>query len=288
MFAYRHAFHAGNHADVLKHIVLQQVMQYMMQKDKPYWVIDTHAGAGIYSLASKEAQTKGEYLQGIARLSLQDETDPAIVAYLELLTRINKDHGYACLDGQYPMYPGSPLIAEYLLRADDRLRAFELHPSDAPLLEDLFHKHKQVKVFAEDGFHALKALLPPPTKRAVILMDPPYEIKTDYDKVVQAVREGMQRFAEGVYLIWYPILPRADYRRMLDGLKKLSDKTLNVSMQVQAPNADGFGLLGSGVFMINPPWTMAATMTHTLPRLLEKLAQTPDASYSLEQGAALA
>lgn len=284
MFAYRHAFHAGNHADVLKHIVLQQVMQYMMQKDKPYWVIDTHAGAGLYSLQSKEAQTKGEYLQGIARLS-NAQTDPAIQAYVELITRINTDYGHrGTIEQPYAYYPGSPLIAEYLLRGQDRLRAFELHPSDAPLLVDLFQKHKQVKVFAEDGFQALKALLPPPTKRAVILIDPPYEIKTDYDKVVQAVREGMQRFAEGVYLIWYPILPRADYRRMLDGLNKLSDKTLNLSIQVQAPNADGFGLLGSGVFMINPPWTMATTMANTLPHLVAQLSQTSDAKHSIERG----
>ena len=287
MFAYRHAFHAGNHADVLKHIVLQQVMRYMMQKDKPYWVIDTHAGAGLYSLQSKEAQTKGEYLQGIARLS-NAQTDPAIQAYVELITRINTDYGHrGTIEQPYAYYPGSPLIAEYLLRAEDRLRAFELHPSDAPLLEDLFHKHKQVKVFAEDGFQALKALLPPPTKRALILIDPPYEIKTDYDKVVQAVREGMQRFAEGVYLIWYPILPRADYRRMLEGLNKLSDKTLNVSIQVQAPNADGFGLLGSGVFLINPPWTLATTMANTLPYLVAQLSQTSDAKYSIERGLGL-
>lgn len=274
MLAYRHAFHAGNHADVLKHCVLQQILLYMNQKDKPYWVIDTHAGAGMYSLASDYANTKSEYLDGVARLWECDDLPPVLNDYMSLIQLCNNK-------GDWSLYPGSPEVIRRSIRADDRMRLFELHPTDFEILQENFERDRQAKLFKSDGFASLKALLPPPTRRAVIFMDPPYEIKTDYPKVVDALEEGLSRFAEGVYVVWYPILTRGDHIRMIESLGKLSEKTLNIAMTVQEPDEKGFGMLGSGLFIINPPWTLKATMQTVMPYLVEKLAQYPGASYEI-------
>ena len=274
MLAYRHAFHAGNHADVLKHCVLQQILMYMNQKDKPYWVIDTHAGAGMYSLTSDYANTKSEYLDGVARLWDCDDLPPVLREYMNLIQLCNNK-------GDWSLYPGSPEVIRRTIRADDRMRLFELHPTDFDILQENFERDHQAKLFKSDGFASLKALLPPPTRRAVIFMDPPYEIKTDYLKVVDALEEGLARFAEGVYVVWYPILTRGDHVRMLESLRKLSEKTLNIAMTVQEPDEKGFGMLGSGLFVINPPWTLKTTMATVMPYLIEKLAQYPGASYEI-------
>ena len=274
MLAYRHAFHAGNHADVLKHCVLQQILLYMNQKDKPYWVIDTHAGAGMYSLASDYANTKSEYLDGVARLWECDDLPPVLNDYMSLIQLCNNK-------GDWSLYPGSPEVIRRTIRADDRMRLFELHPTDFEILEENFERDRQAKLFKSDGFASLKALLPPPTRRAVIFMDPPYEIKSDYPKVVDALQEGLSRFAEGVYVVWYPILTRGDHIRMIESLRKLSEKTLNIAMTVQEPDEKGFGMLGSGLFIINPPWTLKDTMQDIMPYLVEKLAQYPGASYHI-------
>ncbi|MFZ9264432.1 MAG: 23S rRNA (adenine(2030)-N(6))-methyltransferase RlmJ [Polynucleobacter sp.] len=274
MLAYRHAFHAGNHADVLKHCVLQQILLYMNQKDKPYWVIDTHAGAGMYSLASEYANTKSEYLDGVARLWECDDLPPVLNDYMSLIQLCNNK-------GDWSLYPGSPEVIRRSIRVDDRMRLFELHPTDFEILQENFERDRQAKLFKSDGFASLKALLPPPTRRAVIFMDPPYEIKTDYPKVVDALEEGLSRFAEGVYVVWYPILTRGDHIRMIESLGKLSEKTLNIAMTVQEPDEKGFGMLGSGLFIINPPWTLKATMQTVMPYLVEKLAQYPGASYEI-------
>ena len=274
MLAYRHAFHAGNHADVLKHCVLQQILLYMNQKDKPYWVIDTHAGAGMYSLASDYANTKSEYLDGVARLWGCDDLPKVLSEYMNLIQLCNNK-------GDWTLYPGSPEVIRRTIRADDRMRLFELHPTDFEILEENFERDRQAKLFKSDGFASLKALLPPPTRRAVIFMDPPYEIKSDYPKVVDALQEGLSRFAEGVYVVWYPILTRGDHIRMIESLRKLSEKTLNIAMTVQEPDEKGFGMLGSGLFIINPPWTLKETMQDIMPYLVEKLAQYPGASYDI-------
>ena len=274
MLAYRHAFHAGNHADVLKHCVLQQILLYMNQKDKPYWVIDTHAGAGMYSLASDYANTKSEYLDGVARLWECDDLPKVLSEYMNLIQLCNNK-------GDWALYPGSPEVIRRTIRADDRMRLFELHPTDFEILEENFERDRQAKLFKSDGFASLKALLPPPTRRAVIFMDPPYEIKSDYPKVVDALQEGLSRFAEGVYVVWYPILTRGDHIRMIESLRKLSEKTLNIAMTVQEPDEKGFGMLGSGLFVINPPWTLKDTMQDIMPYLVEKLAQYPGASYDI-------
>ncbi|MEO8330894.1 MAG: 23S rRNA (adenine(2030)-N(6))-methyltransferase RlmJ, partial [Gallionella sp.] len=181
MLSYRHAFHAGNHADVLKHFIEVQLLHYLAQKDKPFWYIDTHAGAGCYSLESGYATQNAEYQSGIALLWERDDLPAPLAEYVALVKRINPD-------GQMKLYPGSPLIALEMLREQDRMRLFELHPTDSEILQQNFAGHgSQVLMQTADGFGALKALLPPPPRRALVLIDPPYEDKQDYRRVVAAL-----------------------------------------------------------------------------------------------------
>ena len=277
MLSYRHAFHAGNHADVLKHFVEVQLLRYLMQKDKPLWYIDTHAGAGCYALDSGYATQIAEYESGIARLWLRDDLPAPLVEYIELVKRLNPD-------GQLKIYPGSPLIALKLLREQDRMRLFELHPSDSEILLENFAGHgEQVLIQAADGFGALKSLLPPPPRRALVLIDPPYEDKRDYRGVAEALREGLKRFASGVYAVWYPQLQRAEAKRLPEQLKELPVKSwLHVSLSVRAPGADGFGMHGSGMFILNPPWVLRGILEDTMPYLVKHLGQDEQAAFTLE------
>jgi 23S rRNA (adenine2030-N6)-methyltransferase len=237
-------------------------------------VIDTHDGAGMYSLESEYANTKGEYHNGIARLQGRDDLPSALQEYLNLVKAINNK-------GEWNLYPGSPEIIRRTIRAEDRIRLFELHPTDHDLPAEHFESDRQAKVFKGDGFAALKALLPPPTKRGVIFMDPPYEIKSDYLKVITALEEGLARFAEGVYVVWYPILTRGDHHPLVESIRGLSEKTLDVSIIVQEPDERGFGMLGSGLCVINPPWVLKDTLNTILPYLVDALAQYPEARYEL-------
>ena len=281
MLSYRHAFHAGNHADVLKHYVLVQLLEYLNQKDKPYWVVDTHAGAGIYRLDEGYATKTAEYVQGIARLWSRADLPASLGAYLDLVKEFNGS-------GRLRRYPGSPWFALRLTRSSDRLRLFELHSSDAPLLaENLVHLFpdapKRVSIQQADGFNELKALLPPPPKRGLILIDPAYEDKRDYLRTLMSLKEGLQRFPAGVYAIWYPQLQLGDARQLADKLKKLPMKSwLHVSLSVHAPAADGYGMHGSGMFIANPPWTLEATLKEAMPALVAALGQDASAGYHLE------
>ena len=277
MLSYRHAFHAGNHADVLKHFIEVQLLRYLSQKDKPFWYIDTHAGAGCYALDSGYATQNAEYESGIARLWRRDDLPEALADYVTLVKSINPD-------GQMKLYPGSPLIAQRLLREQDKMRLFELHPSDSELLQENFAGSGAL-VQSADGFTALKALLPPPPRRALLLIDPPYEDKQDYQRVVTALREGLKRFAGGVYAVWYPQLQRADARQLPEQLKQLPVKSwLNVALSVQGLSEDGFGMYGSGMFVLNPPWNLHATLQQVMPYLADVLGQDAQASFILEQG----
>ena len=277
MLSYRHAFHAGNHADVLKHCIEVQLLRYLAQKDKPYWYIDTHAGAGCYALDSGYAAQNAEYCSGIALLWERGDLPATLADYVELVKRINPD-------GQMKLYPGSPLLALQLLRKQDRMRLFELHPSDSEILQQNFAgHHAQTLIQQSDGFAALKALLPPPPRRALVLIDPPYEDKQDYQRVVSALREGLKRFAGGMYAVWYPLLQRAESRQLPEQLKKLPAKSwLHVSLSVQAPGADGFGMHGSGMFILNPPWTLHAELQQLMPFLAGVLGKEGEGSFVLE------
>ncbi len=276
MLSYRHAFHAGNHADVLKHLVFSEVLKYFNQKDKPYWIIDTHAGAGMYALQDDYAQKNKEFLEGFVRLSASDKLTPAMADYVAMVRSFNTAEALT-------YYPGSPSIAYHHARASEKLRLFELHPQDYQLLTAHFQRHKkQVNIQALDGFQGLKACLPPATKRAVVLIDPPYELKTDYDAVVKSVKDSLKRFATGTYLVWYPLLTREEPKHMLESLLSLDlPNWLNVTLSVQAPSP-AFGMYGSGMFIIKPPWTLPKTLEESMPVLTQHLALDSSAAFTLD------
>ncbi len=278
MLSYRHAFHAGNHADVLKHVILVQLLRHLNLKEKPYWFVDTHAGAGRYRLDSEPATKNAEFETGIGRLWGRDDLPPAVADYVGLVRSMNPD-------GRLRHYPGSPWLARELMRPTDRLRLFELHPTDLRLLERAFAKDAgRVTIREADGFHALKSELPPPPRRGLVLIDPAYEDKRDYLRVIAAVKEGLGRFATGIYAIWYPMLPRADARQLPEKLRKLPVKWLDARLTVRSPSPDGFGMHGSGVFVINPPWTLAETLAGVLPRLSFVLGCDAGAGSELAAG----
>lgn len=295
MFSYRHAFHAGNHADVLKHVVLIDVLQYASQKETALFYIDTHAGAGMYALQKAEAQKNREFDSGIGRLWELSSTPSGLADYMKVLKELNPDK-------KLRHYPGSPYFAEKILRGDDRLRLFELHPTENRILADNFSKieahalangqkkavrGKRVIVEKTDGFAALKSLLPPPSRRAVILIDPPYEDKRDYRHVIDALTDAGKRFPGGTYMIWYPIVQRPEAMRFPEQLQKVAfAEWLDISMTISQPTPGGFGLYGSGVFIINPPWKLQEELERLMPELLLLLRQDSAAQFSIQAGSA--
>ena len=278
MLSYRHAFHAGNHADVLKHVVLIQLACYLGQKDKPFWYIDTHAGAGAYALDSGYAAKLSEYKEGIGRLWERQDLPAPLADYVSLVRRFNPD-------GRLKNYPGSPFFALWTLREQDRLRLFELHSKDARLLQENFQEAgKQVLVESTDGFAGLKAMLPPPPRRALVLIDPSYEEKQDYDRVFHALKESLTRFSGGIYALWYPQLTRLDAHDLPQRLKRLPAKNwLHVALRTREPAKDGFGMHGSGLFILNPPWILHDTLAEVMPYLVNVLGLDSGAGYTLEQ-----
>lgn len=271
---YRHAFHAGNHADVLKHIVLTLIIDYLKQKDKPFWYIDTHAGAGAYALDSSEAKKNSEFAGGISRLLERRAVLPEFMrAYFSVVDELNGEK----LDS----YPGSPLFAASLLREQDRLRLFEMHPQDSELLKNNFKSDRRAIVAASDGFDGLKALLPPPTKRALVLIDPPYELKEDYARVVKSLQDALRRFATGTYAVWYPLLPRADAARLPQQLAALPVPWQRMELRVTKPEGE-FGMYGSGMFVLNPPWLLRDQMQIVLPLLRDSLGEPGSSDFLLE------
>ncbi|NYT69790.1 23S rRNA (adenine(2030)-N(6))-methyltransferase RlmJ [Pusillimonas noertemannii] len=283
MFSYRHAFHAGNHADVLKHAILVHILDHFNLKDNPYWVMDTHAGAGIYDLTSDWASTNGEFADGLDRLLGPGEKPELITRYLEEVQRFNPD-------GVANFYPGSPWLALGALRDKDRLRLFEMHPSEVEVLKhNLAQQDKlairQTAVYEADGFSGLKALLPPPTRRGIVLVDPSYEDKSDYRKVMQALDEGLKRFATGCYVVWYPLVQRREVAEMTRSLEKLKVQWTHATLTVRKPAKTGFGLHGSGMFVINPPYTLRERLEQALPWLATTLAQDDRAGHTLKASA---
>ena len=278
MLSYRHAFHAGNHADVLKHLVLVQLTQYLGQKEKPFWVVDTHAGAGAYALDSAYASKLQEYREGVGRLWERKDLPAALAGYLDLVRRMNPE-------GRLKAYPGSPFFTLWTLREQDRLRLFELHSKDARLLAENFESAaRQVVVSPTDGFAGLKASLPPPSRRGLVLIDPSYEEKQDYERVVKALKDALQRFSGGVYAVWYPQLTRLEAHELPQRLKRLpGGKWLHVALRVREPAKEGFGMHGSGMFILNPPWTLYETLAEVMPYLVSVLGLDSGAGYVLER-----
>jgi 23S rRNA (adenine2030-N6)-methyltransferase len=276
MLAYRHAFHAGNHADVLKHLVLTLLLRYMNQKDKPYRLVDTHAGAGGYSLEGDYARKKAEFAEGIGRLWSRDDLPPAVEDYVAQVRAFNPE-------GRLEQYPGSPAFARLLLRPTDQFRAFELHPTDHRILAAYFDGVRRAEVKLADGFEGLKSQLPPSTRRALVLMDPSYEGHGDYGKVVRALRDAVERFADGVYMVWYPQVSKLEASQLPKRLEGVAPRGwLHARLTVQRPDAQGFGLAGSGVFVLNPPYTLHDQLLTLLPWLTEALGQVDDANFLLE------
>jgi 23S rRNA (adenine2030-N6)-methyltransferase len=277
MLSYRHAFHAGNHADVLKHAVLIALLDYFNQKDKPWWYVDSHAGAGIYELLGDYARTNAEFESGIGRLWQRTDLPPMLENYVDLVRGLNPD-------GELRLYPGSPWCALRRARPEDRLRLFELHSSDQGLLAETFREAgRQVRVEAMDAYVGLKSVLPPPTRRALVLIDPSYEVKSDYPRTVEALKDSLTRFAGGTYVVWYPLLQKPDARQLPQRLRAVpAPSWLNVSLTVQTPSKEGFGMHGSGLYVVNPPWTLPKLLETTLPWLVQALGQDAGAGYALE------
>jgi len=277
MLSYRHGFHAGNHADVLKHVAMVAVLRMLTRKDKPVFVLDTHAGAGMYSLEQGFAVRNAEFRNGIAMLWERNDLPEPVADYLDQVRAVNAD-------GVLRNYPGSPRIALGVLRPQDRLRLFELHSTERLILAEQFAEGgRRVTVTAGDGFAGVKALLPPPSRRGLVLIDPSYELASDYRAVTAALRDGLQRFATGTYAVWYPLLQRRESIQLPDNLRRAAGADwLDIALQVKAPSAEGVGLHGSGMFIVNPPWKFSEQMRGIMPWLTRALAQDATASFRLE------
>ncbi|MBN9218766.1 MAG: 23S rRNA (adenine(2030)-N(6))-methyltransferase RlmJ [Mesorhizobium sp.] len=275
---YRHAYHAGNFADVVKHVVLTRLLEYLKQKDKAFRVIDTHAGIGRYDLSSVEAQKTGEWQSGIGKLigAPLDAGAAALLAqYLETVRSLNREGGVR-------KYPGSPLLARNLLRKQDRLSAIELHPKDAAKLKAEFAGDFQTRVMELDGWLALGAHLPPKEKRGLVLIDPPFEEEGEFSRLVDGLVKAHKRWPGGIYALWYPIKDRKAviaFRKALkqSGIPKLLDIEFEIRPASTEPSLDGTGMV-----VVNPPFTLESELRTVLPALHNMLAVQKPAHWSLE------
>ena len=262
MLSYRHAFHAGGPADVLKHAVYAFVLRYMTAKARPFYVLDTHAGAAWYDLRSDAARKTGEAERGLLRLWGAAPPWPELLApYRDVLEEAEKEG----------VYPGSPLIARHFLRSKDRLELVELHPTDHAALASAMDGMARVRVVREDGLALLVSRMPPPERRAVVLVDPSYEVKTDYELVVAALARAHRRFANGMYLLWYPVIERERATALLEAMRASGIRAQYRVELGLAPDAPGRGMTGSGLVIVNPPWTLPAAVAEGLPWLAGQL-----------------
>ncbi|MCY0146438.1 23S rRNA (adenine(2030)-N(6))-methyltransferase RlmJ [Hoeflea sp. G2-23] len=268
---YRHSYHAGNFADVLKHAVLAQIITYLKRKDQAFRVIDTHAGIGVYDLSSVEAQKTGEWREGVGRVmkaSLSPDLGAFLAPWLETVTTLNPEGGLR-------HYPGSPKLARLLMRKKDRLSAIELHPADAEKLRAAFEGDYQVRVIELDGWLALGAHLPPKEKRGLVLVDPPFEEEGEFDRLVDGLARATRRFAGGTYMLWHPIKADSPLKAFDAKLTNLGrPSTLTVRLWIRN-NTTAPGLNGSGLVIVNPPYTLEASLRAVLPELAGLLAQGP-------------
>jgi len=283
---YRHAFHAGNFADILKHLVLANCLDYLGQKPKPYRYIDTHSGIGGYDLASDEATRSPEWVDGIGRLieaEIPEAAQPAILPYLELIRAMNPDG--------LKTYPGSPEIAARLMREGDRLHLCELHPQDARTLDDRYKRDKRVKVECRDGYKAVKSLVPPPEKRGLVLIDPPFEDRDELAHMAEAVMVALDKWPTGTFIFWRSLKNLWAADRFDNGLaewliaeKALApEKILRADLWIRDLASEG-KLAGAGVVVINPPWTLEEQLTEALPWLADTLAQGDGYGWRVDGG----
>ncbi|MBI3445849.1 MAG: 23S rRNA (adenine(2030)-N(6))-methyltransferase RlmJ [Magnetospirillum sp.] len=262
---YRHAYHAGNFADVMKHAILALVVASLKRKDTPFFALDTHAGIGAYDLEADEAGKTGEYMGGIARL-LEAGTPPEeLQAYLAVIRSWNSD-------GNLRRYPGSPELMRGLMRPQDRMALVELHPKDVEVLRSRFHGDRRVGVHHLDGYLAAKGLLPPAERRGLVLMDPPFEVKDEFQRLLAALRRARKLWPTGIYLVWYPIKGAEPVARFHEALAQDGGpETLAVELMLR-PALDPFRLNGSGMLIINPPWQLRDSLAPLMPWLVGVLA----------------
>lgn len=268
---YRHAYHAGNFADVMKHVALTLVIERLKQKDTPFRVIDTHAGIGSYDLTAPEPQKTGEWAGGIGRLlgpsaaPLPDRIEPLLHGYLAAVRTLNPP-------GKLTRYPGSPRLARALIRSQDTLVVNELHPEDAAALRAEFRRDAQTKVLELDGWTALKSLLPPKERRGVVLIDPPFEAQRELDRIVEGLSEARKRFATGIYMVWYPIKDPKPLRSFHRRIAEIGyEKVLKAELLIH-PDTDPARLNGCGLAIVNPPYRLDADLSLVLAFLAEQLA----------------
>lgn len=276
---YRHAYHAGNFADVLKHATLALVIEHLKQKPTPFRVIDTHAGIGAYDLHAEEAGKTGEWRDGIARIlaaSKSDDVAEVLAPYLAALQP-------GMVDGTLRYYPGSPLLARRLIRPGDRVMANELHPEDAAVLTARFARDRQVKVSSMDGWTALKAFLPPVERRGVVLIDPPFEAPGEFERMAAGLREAMDRFATGIVLLWYPIKALAPVRAFQRDIASVCRTPALAAEVMVRTSQDPSVLNGTGLIVINPPYTLPAKFSVMLPFLASTLRREPSGNWHLNE-----
>jgi 23S rRNA (adenine2030-N6)-methyltransferase len=276
---YRHIYHAGNFADVVKHAILVRIVDYLKRKDKAFRVIDTHAGIGLYDLTSEAAQKTGEWHGGIGRLieaAIEPKAAALLSPYLDAVRAFNSGGGVR-------FYPGSPRLVRHLLRSQDRLTAVELHPADAEVLKQQFAGDFQTRVIALDGWLALGAQLPPKEKRGLVLIDPPFEETGEFERIAAKLASAHRRWPGGVYAVWYPIKDRQAAERFRDGFRAGGiPRVLDVSLAVRGggalPRLDGTGML-----IVNPPFPLAGELGTMLPELARLLADGPGATWHVEE-----
>lgn len=275
MLSYRHAFHAGNFADVLKHSVLTLVLEYMTRKEKGYYYIDSHSGAGMYSLADEYAQKTGEFKDGIAKILNQQDIPEALTDYIDLIQSLN-------IKNELDYYPGSPAIAKYFDRRQDSAHLFELHPTDNQLLTEYCQRWNKSHVNQSDGYQGVLSLLPPPSRRGIVLIDPPYELKEDYSKAVDTIITAYKKFATGTYILWYPVVKRELVEKMKAQFIDSNIKNLLQVEYCQLNDTDEYGMTGTGLFIVNPPWQLQNQLNEILPYLKEKIGN-PQSHFSVAQ-----
>lgn len=270
---YLHGFHAGNHADVLKHAALMALLGYLKTKEKPFFVLDSHGGRGTYDLSSAEAQRGGEYRQGIARLMDAPDAPPGLAPYLGAIRAANPEGGLS-------VYPGSPVLIARALRVQDRLTACDLHPREAEILAQTLYPWSRARAEARDGYTALKALLPPPERRGLVLIDPPFEKKSEFTDLAEGLRQAWRRFPAGVFLVWYPLKDRAAANGFLADIIRagMRDAT-TYELFVRDPDAAP-GMAGSGLLALNASFALDGVMGEIGPWLATRLAQGEGARFT--------
>jgi len=275
MFGYRHIFHAGNFADVTKHVILIALLESLRRKETPFAILDSHGGIGCYRLDSAEAQKNREFDAGIGRLWERRDLPGGVALYLDTVRRFNSD-------GQLRVYPGSPRIAREWLRERDRLVVTELNPHDHATLKDEFAGDTQVSVHLQDAYQGLKAFLPPREKRGLVLIDPAFELRDEYERLVQGITAAWQRWPTGIYAIWYPIQSQSLVTRLHDAIRKSGIRKVLCAELTIRPAAQRSGLNGSGMLIINPPWQLESALETSLAYLQRVLEDDNTGSHRVE------